>query len=326
MAGVVRDNRRNIESHNGKIVNQNREYRGMERQDESRIKMEKLVKSNNKASREVTRVISVTSGKGGVGKTHTVTNLGIALASSGYSVLVLDADLGLANVDVLLNLKPKGTLNDVLKGSMKLDDILLEGPGSISIIPAASGVEELHELRSDEKVLLIEEIERIAYRYDFLLIDTPAGIGSDVMYFNSAAAEVMCVINGEPTSLTDTYALIKVLSSTYGEKNFSIVVNNVADEGEASAAFTKLTRAVERFLKVRVRYLGWIPADGTVRECVMQQRAISAEFPSSKASLAIAAVARKVADQKPEVTVKGGMQFFFRQLLEMSSHGEEASY
>ena len=292
----------------------------------TRMTMEKVEKSMGNGSRAITRVISVTSGKGGVGKTHTVTNLGISLASQGYTVLVLDADLGLANVDVLLNLKPKGTLHDVLKGSLRLDDILLEGPGGISIIPAASGVEELHELRSEEKLLLLEEIERIASRYDYLLIDTPAGIGSDVMYFNSAAAEVVCVINGEPTSLTDTYALIKVLSTTYGEKNFSVVVNNVADETEATAAFKKLTRAVERFLKVRVRYLGWVPEDGMVRECVMQQQAISAEFPSSKASRAIAAIARTVADQKPEVMVKGGMQFFFRQLLEMTSYGEEASY
>ena len=292
----------------------------------SRMTMEKVGKSMGKSLQAVTRVISVTSGKGGVGKTHTVTNMAISLASQGYAVLVLDADLGLANVDVLLNLKPKGTLHDVLKGALRLDDILLEGPGGISIIPAASGVEELHELRSEDKLLLLEEIERMASQYDFLLIDTPAGIGSDVMYFNSAAAEVVCVINGEPTSLTDTYALIKVLSTTYGEKNFSVVVNNVADETEATAAFRKLTRAVERFLKVRVRYLGWIPADGTVRECVMQQQAISAEFPSSKASRAIAAIARTVADQKPEVTVKGGMQFFFRQLLEMTSYGEEASY
>jgi flagellar biosynthesis protein FlhG len=270
--------------------------------------------------------MSITSGKGGVGKTHTATNLAISLASLGYCVLVLDADLGLANVDVLLNLKPQGTLHDVLKGSVRLDDILLEGPGGISIIPAASGVEELHELRPEEKLLLLEEIERIAHRYDYLLIDTPAGIGSDVMYFNSAAAEVVCVINGEPTSLTDTYALIKVLSTTYGEKNFSVVVNNVADETEAAAAFKKLTRTVERFLKVKVRYLGWVPADGMVRECVMRQQALSADFPSSKASLSLAAIARKVADQKPEVTVKGGMQFFFRQLLEMTSYGEEASY
>jgi len=306
-------------------MNQNKEQKVMDHQTGSRMNLEKRDKSAPKRPQAVTRVLSVTSGKGGVGKTHTTTNLGIALASLGYSVLVLDADLGLANVDVLLNLKPKGTLHDVLKGNLRLDDIVLEGPGSISIIPAASGVEELHELKSEAKLLLLKEIERIAYRYDYLLIDTPAGIGSDVMYFNSAAAEVVCVINGEPTSLTDTYALIKVLSSTYGEKNFSVVVNNVADESEATAAFKKLARAVERFLKVQVRYLGWIPTDGVVRECVMRQQAISAEFPSSKASLSIAAIARRVNEQKPDVTLKGGMQFFFRQLLEMTSYGEEAS-
>jgi flagellar biosynthesis protein FlhG len=275
---------------------------------------------------EVTRVISFTSGKGGVGKSHTVTNTAISLASQGLSVLVLDADLGLANVDVLLGLKPKGTLHDVLKGSCSLDDILLEGPGGITIIPAASGIEEIQALRAEEKMLLLHEIERVAHRFDYLLIDTPAGISSDVMYFNSAAAEVVCVITGEPTSLTDSYALIKVLSSTYGEKDVSVVVNNIASEEEAVSAFNKLARAVERFLRVEVRYLGWIPSDSVVRECIMQQRPVSLEFPSSKAAVALSGVARRLDAEKPVQKVKGGMQFFFRQLLELTSYGEETRY
>ena len=302
-------------------MNQNRERMGEERPESRRNSSV----SNPRTSQEVTRVLSFTSGKGGVGKTHSVTNVAIALTNLGQSVLVLDADLGLANVDVLMGLQPKGTLNDVLKGNAPLDDILLNGPGGITIIPAASGVEELQALRPDEKMFLLEEIERVAHRFDYLLIDTPAGIGSDVMYFNSAAAEVVCIINGEPTSLTDTYALIKVLSTTYGEKRFSVVVNNVGSEREATTAFAKLSRAVDRFLQVDVRYLGWVPADETVRDCIMQQKPVSLEFPSSPSARALAAVARRIDDETPQRKVKGGMQFFFRQLLEMNSYGEEAN-
>jgi flagellar biosynthesis protein FlhG len=277
----------------------------------------------------VTRVLSFTSGKGGVGKTHTVTNVGIGLANllnQGRSVLILDADLGLANVDVLLGLKPKGNLHDVLKGEARLDDIILEGPGGISIIPAASGVEEIQSLGTEEKLFLMQEIERVADRYDYLLIDTPAGIGSDVMYFNSAAAEVVCVINGEPTSLTDSYALIKVLSSKYGEKKVSVVVNNVASEDEARGAFKKLAGAVDRFLRVDLSYLGWVPNDSVVKECIMGQLPVVAQFPTSKAGLALSGIARRIDDEGTGIRVKGGMQFFFRQLLEVSSYGEEASY
>jgi len=277
-------------------------------------------------SRAVTRVLSFTSGKGGVGKTHTVTNTGIALAELGMSVLILDADLGLANVDVLLNLKPKGNLHDVLKGRVTLDDILIEGPGGISIIPAASGVEELQALDSEAKMFLLQEIERVAHRFDYLLIDTPAGIGSDVMYFNSAAADVVCVITGEPTSLTDTYALIKVLSGSYGEKRVSVIVNDVPSEDAARQAFGKLARAVDKFLQVEVRYVGWIPSDEIVRECVMQQRPVVLEYPSSRIAVAVAEVARTLDEERLSRRLKGGMQFFFRQLLEMSSYGESARY
>jgi flagellar biosynthesis protein FlhG len=146
------------------------------------------------------------------------------------------------------------------------------------------------------------------------------------MYFNSAAAEVVCVITGEPTSLTDSYALIKVLSSTYGEKDVSVVVNNIASEEEAVTAFNKLARAVERFLRVEVRYLGWIPSDSVVRESIMRQRPVALEFPSSKAAVALSGVARRLDMTRPMQKVKGGMQFFFRQLLEMTSYGEETRY
>ncbi len=230
--------------------------------------------NNRLENQGITRVVSFTSGKGGVGKTHTVVNTAITLASQGFSVLVLDADLGLANVDVLLGIQPKG----------------------------------------------------IAHRFDFLLIDTPAGIGSDVMYFNSAAAEIVCVITGEPTSLTDSYALIKVLSAGYGEKAVSVVVNNVATESDARAAFNTLSNAVTKFLQVDTRYVGWIPSDEVVRQCIMERRPIAAEFPSSRAARGIADVARRLGETSRQNRVKGGMQFFFRQLLDLSMYGKEASY
>jgi flagellar biosynthesis protein FlhG len=274
----------------------------------------------------VTRVLSFTSGKGGVGKTHTVINLATALTQQGASVLILDADMGLANVDVLLGLKVKRTLHDVLKGQCSLDDSIVESPLGISVIPAASGIDEVHALRGEEKMFLLEEIERVAHRFDYLLIDTPAGIGSDVMYFNSAAAEVVCVITGEPTSLTDTYALIKVLNARYGEKSISVLVNNVAAEEDALSAFGKLAGAVEKFLQIDVRFLGWVPSDAAVRDSVMAQRAVVSEYPSSRVSLALANVAKRIYGERPQGKVKGGMQFFFRQLLEGGVYGEEISY
>lgn len=280
--------------------------------------------TQSKIRQDVTRVMSFTSGKGGVGKTHTVVNTAISLASQGFSVLVLDADLGLANVDVLAGITPKGTLHDVLKGRCSLDTILVEGPGGIVIIPAASGIEEIQALGASEKMVLMSEVERIAHHYDYLLIDTPAGIGSDVMYFNSAAGEVVCVITGEPTSLTDSYALVKVLSASYGEKSFWVVVNDVECEADAQAAFYALSSAVQKFLHVETRFLGWIPSDEAVRECIMERKPLSHIRPSSKAALGISQVARTIVEQAPRRRVKGGMQFFFRQLLDMPGYGEEA--
>jgi len=278
------------------------------------------------SSRDVTRVISFTSGKGGVGKTHTVVNTAIALASKGYSVLVLDADLGLANVDVLLGVSPRGTLYDVLRGKCSLDDILIQGPGGIVVIPAASGIEDALNLSAADKMLLLSEVERIAHHYDFLLIDTPAGIGSDVMYFNSAASEVVCVINGEPTSLTDSYALMKVLNSSYGEKSFWVVVNDVASESEAEVAYNSLTNAVQRFLQIETKLLGWVQSDATVRQSVMDRTPIAFSYPSSRAALRIADIASNLASSKPDNRIKGGLQFFFQQLLGVPAYVEEANW
>ena len=270
---------------------------------------------------EITRVISFTSGKGGVGKTNCLVNTAIALAREGKSVLIFDADLGLANVDVALGLRPKYTIKDVLNGSKALEEIMLDGPEGISIIPAASGIESMCDLNDQGRMILMGAIEEVAYKYDYLLIDTQAGIGSDVMFFNNASSEIVCVINSEPTSLTDAYALIKVLSQNYGEKEISILANNVSDENAGKKAFARLQGAVERFLHINLKYIGFVPRDEAVLSALSEQRAVLELYPSSPAGIALSAAAKSIDSDFFNLRVKGGIQFFFRSLLEVEAHG-----
>lgn len=278
-------------------------------------------RGDRKSPKGVTRVMSFTSGKGGVGKTNTVVNIGCALSDLGKRVLILDADLGLANIDVLLGITPKYTLLDVFEGRKHLRDVVIEGPNGLTVIPAASGVESLCRLDVSARAVLMEQVEEIAAHYDYLLIDTSAGIGTDVMYFNSASSEVVCVINPEPTSLTDAYALIKVLSQNYGEKEIKVIANNVQNESEGHKIFSRLEKAVARFLHIDLLYLGHVPSDLSVREAIQEQRPLVKIFPSSQAGLALSALARKVDLEFPALRVKGGMQFFFKQILEVSGSG-----
>ena len=169
--------------------------------------------------------------------------------------------------------------------------------------------------------MLLDAVEQLGARYDYLLIDTQAGIGSEVMYFNTAATEIVCVINDEPTSLTDTYALIKILSRTYGEKSLSVIANNVPEEFIGKKSFTKLFRAAERFLHIDLKYLGHVPTDRMVPESIRSQRALLELYPSSAAGLALATLGRRIDEDFFRCRLKGGMQFFFKQLLEMSAHG-----
>ncbi len=289
-----------------------------------RVRFDSQDNSGKKMGRDgVTRVISVTSGKGGVGKTSLVVNLAIGLAREGKSVLLLDADLGLANVDVMLGIRPRYTLNDVFEGRRSLEEIIVSGPEGISIIPAASGIESICNLDSSRRVLLMEAVESLGMAFDYILIDTQAGIGPDVLFFNSASSEIVCVINPEPTSLTDAYALIKVLSREYGERAISVVANEVADDAEGKHTFQRLQKVVERFLRVELNYLGCIPSDSSVAEAVRSQRALLEIYPSSKAGLAASRLARKIDEDFHKLRVKGGMQFFFKQLLDVSSTENE---
>lgn len=280
-------------------------------------------------SHSLTRVISFTSGKGGVGKTNSVVNTAICLAEMGRSVLILDADLGLANVDVLLGLRSEYTLHDVIEGRCGLSEILIQGPAGITIIPAASGVESICDLDHDQRMNLMHAVEEIAAKFDYLLIDTRAGISPDVMQFNSAANEIICVITSEPTSLTDAYAVIKVLAKNYSEKAVSILANNIHStersvEEEARLAFRRIQSSVDRFLareQISLKYLGCVPSDPMVSESVKSQRGLVELHPSSSAGLAFKRFARKLDEEFTEQRVKGGMQFFFKQLMEVNAYG-----
>ncbi|THJ20859.1 MAG: MinD/ParA family protein [Nitrospira sp. CG24E] len=265
-----------------------------------------------------THVITVTSGKGGVGKTNVVVNLAVGLAQAGKRVLVLDADLGLGNIDVLLGLVPRYTLEQVLCGSHHLSDIVLQGPSGIQVLPAGSGLPHLTSLTDTQQLLLQSELEHVAGIVDVLLIDTGAGVSPNVTYFASAAQETIVVISPEPTSLTDAYALIKVLSRQHRERRFNVLVNMVKNQREAAQTFRKLDAAAERFLNIHLEYLGFIPLDDYLPMAVIEQKAVTERFPCSPASRAFVQVAKKIAGWPDPQLPKSTIQFLWQQLIPMS--------
>lgn len=265
-----------------------------------------------------TRVITVTSGKGGVGKTNVVANLAIGLARIGKRVLVLDADLGLGNIDVLLGLVPRYTLEHVLSGSHHLSDIIIEGPAGIRVLPAGSGLPRLTSLTDAQQLILQTELEMVTDKAEVLLIDTGAGVSPNVTYFASAAQETIVVISPEPTSLTDAYALIKVLCREHRERRFHVLVNMVKSQREAAQTFRKLDVAAERFLNVSLEYLGFIPLDDYLPMAVIEQKAVTERFPCSPAARTFVELAKTVAAWPEPQSPKSTVQFLWQQLIPMS--------
>ncbi len=262
------------------------------------------------------RVISVTSGKGGVGKTNIITNLGYCLAVMGKEVLILDADLNLANVDVLLGLYPKYNLHHVFLGEKKLREILLNGPGGVKILPASSGIMEMGNLNEEQKMFFLSEITDLGGQLDFLLIDTAAGLNSNVIYFTLAARERIIILTPEPTSLTDAYAMIKVLSSKHEIKKFRILVNSVNSKQEALTVYQQLTKVSDRFLEsISLDYLGYLPRDPKLTRAVRSQQLVAAASPEAPVSKMYAELARKLAAEKSEPIMDGNIQFFWQDVL-----------
>jgi flagellar biosynthesis protein FlhG len=255
------------------------------------------------------RVIAITSGKGGVGKTNIVLNLCMALSQRGRRVMLLDADMGLANVDVLLGLTPRYTLEHVLKGQKGVNDIILTGPHGIRLLPSSSGMSELSELSFEQQMHLFQALSQIDEQLDYLFIDTGAGVSSNVLRFNASANEIIVVASPEPTSITDAYALMKLLSIKYHIRDFNLVANSVQNEQEGVGVFNRLNAACGQFLQVSLNFLGSVPFDQNIRKAVRQQRAVFDLYPQSPSGKSIARLATALEDSRPAPAAKasGGL-------------------
>ena len=261
------------------------------------------------------RVICVTGGKGGVGKTSVSVNLAVAMADAGRHVLLLDADLGLANVDVLLGLTPRFTLADVIEGRCTLQDTLLEGPHGLAIVPAASGKRKMAELSAPEQVGLIRAFSELDRDLDVMVIDTAAGISDSVLTFAQAAQDVILVVCNEPASITDAYALIKVLSRERGISRVHVLANMERSPAEGRELFDKLARVTDRFLDVTISLLGIIPHDEWLRRSIQRQQAVVEAFPASPSAHALRGVARRIDQWTAPSGPRGPVEFFVERMV-----------
>ncbi|HEU4951368.1 MAG TPA: MinD/ParA family protein, partial [Holophagaceae bacterium] len=240
------------------------------------------------------RVLAISSGKGGVGKTNVVAGLALALARQGQRVVIVDADFGLANLDILLGLAPQSTLEQVLRGEKVLEEILLEGPLGVRIVPASSGVQELTRLDDAAELRLVQGLQRIAEDTDWMLVDTAAGVHDSVVKLLMAAQQVLLVATPEPASLVDAYAVLKVLHLRDAEKPVRLVVNNAQSPEEAEETLQQLDLATRRFLGRGVEALGAIPHDPWLLQAVREQRCVVDRFPQSPSAKAFEALAKRL--------------------------------
>lgn len=271
------------------------------------------------ASKRVTPapVFAITSGKGGVGKTNVVANLAAALALNKKRVMVIDADLGLANLDLFLGVTPAYTLADFFTGLATLDEIIIPNRDGILLLPGASGVQEITSLRHDQKVALLTELDALSPEVDLVLVDTGSGISDSVTYFATSAQEIVVVVTPEPSSITDAYALIKVLVFVYQEKRFWILANNVSGEAEARRLFDTLSGTVLRFLNASLDLFGWVPRDPQLIQAVVRSQLIVTEASDAPSAKAFAVMAERLIEMtSARVRIKGNLQFFFRRMLE----------
>lgn len=262
-----------------------------------------------------TQVIAVCSGKGGVGKTSVAVNLAVALGAYGHNVCVLDADVSLANVDVLLGLQPRFNLSHVVRGEVDIESTILQGPQGIRIIPASSGNFEMSRLDAQAQSNLVNAFSGLHDQPDMLIVDTAAGLSPAVAHFVQASETPVVVLRDEPSSLTDAYALIKVFSRHYGIDRFQVITNQSMTQSAGRRLFGKLAGVTDSYLDVVLRHLGDVPDDRYLQKSVQQQRAVVEAFPRSPSAQAFLRLAEAVAALPTQGKPTGGMQFFMEQLV-----------
>lgn len=276
-------------------------------------------------SKKPVRVLAVASGKGGVGKTNVSVNLAVALAAREKKVMLLDADLGMANIDVMLGLHPTMNLSHVIDGQCSLKDILLTGPLGIKIVPASSGAEVMAHLSEAQHVGLIRAFSELDENIDTLIIDTAAGISSSVVSFCKAAQEVLVVVCDEPASITDAYAMIKLLSREHGIQRFRVLANMVNSAQEGRMLYEKLSRVTNRFLDVTLSFYGVLPFDQYLRKAVQRQKPVVEAFPRSRSAIAFKNLALKADKWPMPAKASGHLEFFVERLINATKENVEAT-
>lgn len=270
------------------------------------------------------QVIAVTSGKGGVGKTSVSVNLAVTMAMSGKKVMLLDGDLGLANVDVMLGLQPKYNLADVIEGKCSLEDTLLKGPGDLLVVPASSGKRHMAALTQAQNAGLVHAFSELHRSLDVLIVDTAAGIADSVITFSQASQEVIVVVCGDPASLTDAYALIKVLNRDHGVERIQVLANKVHNAIEAREIYENLRRVAERFLDVTLNLMGAVPQDEWLKRAVRRQKAVVDLYPNCPSAEAFQALTRKIDQWGMPKGARGNLEFFVERLVN-TKHSQFAS-
>lgn len=267
------------------------------------------------------RVLAVCSGKGGVGKTSVAINTAVALAARERNVCLLDADVSLANVDVLLGLQPKFNLSHVVSGQADLESTMLHGPNGIRIVPASSGGFEMTNLSAASQAAVIQAFSGLSQQPDVLIVDTATGISPTVAQFVAAAQHAVVVVCDEPASLTDAYALMKVFSTHYGVSRFQVITSQSRSAAAGRALYSKLARVAHSYLDVAMHHLGDVPLDDYVVRAVQEQRSVVDAYPKSVAGRAFRTIAKNIDALPFAGGTKGGIEFFFERLLMTNQQG-----